>query len=68
VPRSKGPYASGGFGGADGLAAWLREHQVQAVVDVVIVRRPEPPRGARVLPNEAGVLSHLSELGLPGRA
>lgn len=23
----------GGFGGADGLAAWLREHQVRAVVD-----------------------------------
>ncbi|MET9381372.1 cobalt-precorrin-6A reductase [Streptomyces sp. NPDC002928] len=29
----EGDVRVGGFGGADGLAAWLREHQVDAVVD-----------------------------------
>ncbi|MFF1708687.1 cobalt-precorrin-6A reductase [Streptomyces sp. NPDC058268] len=34
-------------------------------VPVVIVRRPRPPEGATVLPDEAGVLSHLEHvLGL----
>ncbi|MEE4543765.1 cobalt-precorrin-6A reductase [Streptomyces sp. V4-01] len=35
APRGGTPGAirSGGFGGADGLAAWLREHRVAAVVD-----------------------------------
>ncbi|MFF6998882.1 cobalt-precorrin-6A reductase [Streptomyces sp. NPDC008313] len=43
----EGDVRVGGFGGADGLAAWLREHQVDAVVDAT------HPFAARITANAA---------------
>lgn len=49
------PYRVGGFGGAEGLAAWLREHRIGALVDATHPFAAQMSRHAAAASLSAGV-------------